>query len=88
MLKLLLKPGVLKVLPESLTMQSLPRLPFDSLELPTDCTLELLLGLATVPLLGGLLLQRHLSQEMQQIGLVSEELFRGERLPILISKNS
>jgi hypothetical protein len=68
-------------------MQSLPRLPFDSLEPPTDCTLELLLGLATVPLLGGLLLQRHLSQGMQQIGLASEELFRGERLPILISKN-
>ena len=68
-------------------MQSLPRSPLDSLAHPSDCTLELLVGLATIPLLGGLVLQRQLIQGMQHIGLASEELLRGERLPIINPKN-
>lgn len=71
----------------SLTMQSLPPSPLNALAHPSDFTLELLVGLATIPLLGGLVLQRHLTQGMQAMGLASEELLRGERLPIINPKN-
>ena len=44
---------------------------------------ELLISLATGPMLLGLLSAKSLSQFVQQIGLASEEMFRGDRLPIL-----
>ena len=44
---------------------------------------ELLISLATGPMLLGLLSAKSLSQFVQQIGLASEEMFRGDRLPLL-----
>ncbi len=44
---------------------------------------ELLLGLATGPLLALLVGGKGLSQGLQEIGLMSEEIFRGDRLPLL-----
>jgi len=44
---------------------------------------ELLLGLATAPLLVGLLASKALAELMQDIGQSSEEVFRGDRLPVL-----
>lgn len=44
---------------------------------------EILLGLATVPMLVGLVVGRTLATMMTQVGQSSEELFRGDRLPIL-----
>ncbi|MEO1401059.1 MAG: hypothetical protein AAFV72_07335 [Cyanobacteria bacterium J06635_1] len=54
---------------------------------------EWLVGLATVPLLGGLVLAHTAQHWLIQVGVASEELFRGERLPVLnvppdISKSS
>lgn len=46
-------------------------------------TPELLLSLATGPLLVGLVGQKLLSQALQEWGALSEEIFRGDRLPIL-----
>jgi hypothetical protein len=43
----------------------------------------LLLGLATGSVLVGLLITRKLEQAIQDIGQLSEELFRGDRLPTL-----
>ncbi len=50
-------------------------------DLPGNPTLWL--SLATVPLLVFLLSGKALFDLMQQLGLASEELFRGDRLPIL-----
>lgn len=44
---------------------------------------DLLLGAATVPLLLGLVAGRILAKTIQEAGLLSEEVFRGDRLPIL-----
>lgn len=44
---------------------------------------ELLLGIATAPLLVGLLASKALAELMQDIGQSSEEVFRGDRLPVL-----
>jgi len=44
---------------------------------------EILLGLATVPMLVGLVVGRTLATMMVKVGQSSEELFRGDRLPIL-----
>lgn len=44
---------------------------------------KLLLSCATLPALAGLMGWRALGELSQQIGLASEELFRGERLPTL-----
>ena len=44
---------------------------------------ELLLSLATGPLLVALLGTRAMTQLMQELGQMSEEVFRGDRLPIL-----
>jgi hypothetical protein len=46
-------------------------------------TAELLLSLATGPLLVGLVGQKILNEAMQELGAFSEEIFRGDRLPIL-----
>jgi hypothetical protein len=45
--------------------------------------LELVVSLATAPLLVGLVGARVLSELVQEAGLVSEEVFRGDRLPLL-----
>ncbi|WP_228021627.1 hypothetical protein [Vasconcelosia minhoensis] len=42
-----------------------------------------LLSLATVPLITTLLAGRLLADWAQQVGWASEEIFRGERLPVL-----
>lgn len=44
---------------------------------------ELLLGLATAPLLVGLLASKALAELVQDLGQASEEVFRGDRLPVL-----
>jgi hypothetical protein len=40
-------------------------------------------GLGTAPLLVGLLGARAIAAAMQEMGAASEEIFRGDRLPIL-----
>ncbi len=52
-----------------------------SVDLPGNPILWL--SIATVPLLIALLSTKALFELMQQAGLASEELFRGDRLPIL-----
>ncbi|MBE9115382.1 hypothetical protein IQ249_05660 [Lusitaniella coriacea LEGE 07157] len=44
---------------------------------------EILLSLATPPVLFGMVAVQSLAQGLQNIGQVSEEVFRGHRLPIL-----
>lgn len=45
--------------------------------------IEVVLGVITVPVLGGLVGARSLQQTLIELGKASEELFRGDRLPIL-----
>ena len=52
-----------------------------SFDLPGNPTLWL--SLATIPLLLFLLSTKALFDLMQQFGLASEELFRGDRLPVI-----
>ncbi|BAU42452.1 MULTISPECIES: hypothetical protein [Cyanophyceae] len=44
---------------------------------------DVLLSVATVPLLAGLVAARAIAQVMVSVGQTSEELFRGDRLPTL-----
>jgi hypothetical protein len=44
---------------------------------------NILLGLATLPLLGGLLAAKAAVDFVNSIGVESEEVFRGSRLPVL-----
>lgn len=44
---------------------------------------SILVSLATAPLLMGLLVSRTFESLIQEVGQASEELFRGERLPVL-----
>lgn len=44
---------------------------------------DLLLSLATAPFLVGLLTSSVIGAAMQEIGRLSEEVFRGDRLPLL-----
>lgn len=46
-------------------------------------TPELLLSLAAGPFLVGLIVQKVLADTLQEVGLLSEEIFRGDRLPVL-----
>ncbi|WP_346294000.1 hypothetical protein [Sphaerothrix gracilis] len=48
---------------------------------------NLLVSLATAPVLLGILGGRALGEFVQQLGLASEELFRGDRLPVLSLSN-
>lgn len=48
-----------------------------------DNTPQLLLSMATVPLLVGLVVAKSLSEASRELGLLSEEVFRGDRLPLL-----
>lgn len=49
----------------------------------TQATTEILLSLGTAPLLLILVGSRALASMMKEMGQTSEELFRGDRLPIL-----
>ena len=44
---------------------------------------EVWIGLGTAPLLVGLLGARAIAAAMQEMGTASEEIFRGDRLPVL-----
>lgn len=44
---------------------------------------EVMLSLATAPFLGGLLISQALIQVLIEFGQASEEMFRGDRLPVL-----
>ncbi|ACK67433.1 hypothetical protein PCC8801_3468 [Rippkaea orientalis PCC 8801] len=46
------------------------------------------LSLVTVPFLGALLMVHTITQGLEELGEVSEEVFRGDRLPILPFPNS
>lgn len=49
--------------------------------------LEISIGLLTPPVLLGLTISREMGQIMDSMGEASEEIFRGEHLPILKNKN-
>lgn len=49
--------------------------------LPNPATLWV--SLATIPMLLGILAARSLAENLSELGRASEEIFRGERLPIL-----
>lgn len=53
---------------------------------PTD--LSLLVSLATIPFLGVLVIGQMLNRQVQELGVASEELFRGDRLPLLPSPDT
>jgi len=59
--------------------------PVSSLPAPA---LELLISLATAPLLIGLVGGKALAEVSQEIGKLAEEVFRGDRLPLLNLGNS
>lgn len=44
---------------------------------------EIILGIATAPLLAAIVGGSALSKAVQELGEMSEEIFRGDRLPIL-----
>lgn len=50
---------------------------------PIQIPIEVALSVLTVPILGGLVGARSLQQGLINFGEASEELFRGDRLPIL-----
>ncbi|WP_293330626.1 MULTISPECIES: hypothetical protein [unclassified Microcoleus] len=60
-------------LPKTQTPQS-PKLPIPS---------DILLSLAALPMLGGLLAAKAAAEFVNSIGIESEEVFRGSRLPVL-----
>lgn len=53
--------------------------PTPPVKIPTD----ILLSLATGPVLLGVLSLQAISSSLQTLGLASEEVFRGDRLPVL-----
>jgi hypothetical protein len=60
-------------LPKSQTPNN-PKLPIPS---------DILLSLAALPMLGGLLAGKAAAEFVSSIGIESEEVFRGSRLPVL-----
>ncbi|MEL6320332.1 MAG: hypothetical protein AAFQ57_06735 [Cyanobacteria bacterium J06626_14] len=52
-----------------------------SRQIVTPC--DVALAMATIPLVGGLLAIKAMSDILIQAGQASEEIFRGDRLPIL-----
>ncbi|PZV17873.1 MAG: hypothetical protein DCF22_02960 [Leptolyngbya sp.] len=58
--------------------------PVSSLPVPA---LELFISLATAPLLIGLVGGKALAEVSQEIGKLAEEVFRGDRLPLLNLSN-
>ena len=62
--------------------QDLPKTPTPKspkLPIPSD----ILLSLAALPMLGGLLAGKAAAEFISSIGIESEEVFRGSRLPVL-----
>ena len=59
------------------------QLPIPPVKLPLQLPIGVLLSLSTAPFLCLLLGSRAMAAAMREIGQTSEELFRGERLPIL-----
>ncbi|NJR50811.1 MAG: hypothetical protein HC780_15830 [Leptolyngbyaceae cyanobacterium CSU_1_3] len=57
----------------------------DSEQIPQSFKLnpEILLGMATLPVLVGLVGIQAIAQTVHELGVLSEELFRGDRLPVL-----
>jgi hypothetical protein len=51
--------------------------------IPKGLPSELIIGVLVPPVLLGLLASRVLADAVTQVGLVSEQLYRGERLPTL-----
>jgi hypothetical protein len=49
---------------------------------------EILVGLAMVPMLMGMVGVRAIADGLQELGSLSEEIFRGDRLPVLDVSNS
>ncbi|YAI81820.1 MAG: hypothetical protein ACQJCO_08540 [cyanobacterium endosymbiont of Rhopalodia sterrenbergii] len=47
------------------------------------CPIVICLSLATAPFLGSLLIVNQIAQGLENLGEASEEVFRGDRLPIL-----
>lgn len=64
-------------------MQSSNELVPDSPQANLEVSAEILVSLATGPFLLALLGGKVLGQLMQELGQQSEELFRGDRLPLL-----
>lgn len=48
---------------------------------------EILLAFATLPVLAGLVGVNAIAQSVQELGVLSEEIFRGDRLPVLDLSN-
>jgi hypothetical protein len=61
--------------------QDLPKPTPNSRNLPISS--DILLSLAALPLLGGLLAASSAAELVSSIGIESEEVFRGSRLPVL-----
>jgi len=59
------------------------QLPSPSVKSPIQLPIGVLLSLSTAPLLCLLLGSRAMAAALKDLGQISEELFRGERLPIL-----
>ena len=73
-----------RLTPSSFREPAPERLPQKALPQPlTQTTLDVLVGATALPLLGGIVGARLLSQALTQLGQASEELFRGDRLPLL-----
>ena len=66
---------------QSHSTNSIENQPIHSPTLPVSA--EFLISLATGPMLLGILSVKSLSEFVQQIGVASEEIFRGDRLPVL-----
>ena len=60
--------------------------PVPSLTLPVG--MELAISLCALPMIGMLLSEKAVSKGLMQLGEASEEIFRGDRLPILPLLNS
>lgn len=69
-------------------MQSLNELVADTSQLGGEISPEVLVSLATVPFLLALLGSKALGSMLQEIGQQSEELFRGDRLPFLVTTST
>jgi hypothetical protein len=60
-----------------------PRTPPGLPEHPNRLPAELLIGALVPPMLLGVLISRGVTEMMTQVGLISEQLYQGERLPTL-----
>ncbi len=54
-----------------------------SLDLPHQVASSVWMSVATLPFVAGVLGSQALANSLQAVGLLSEEIFRGDRLPLL-----